>query len=194
MSELYTIPSTEDLASLSARTPDYMRPNTLPYAAVAPGYLSDVQCDSIIETYMKEEPYNFTSCGATTRECPRPLDSVLELAVYFTNQVNKIYWQYALDEYPAAWLQTYKSGDSYKVHMDCAAGQSRKLTAVIMLTDSKDYEGGDLRFVDLLSLPKVEPRRGTIVVFSSWLRHEVTPLTRGFRQTINLGFHGPPFI
>jgi PKHD-type hydroxylase len=74
-----------------------------------------------------------------------------------------------------------------------AIGFSRKLTSVILLTDPSEYEGGALSLLiypELIDIPKT---RGTMVVFPSWLLHQVSPVENGIRQTLNVGFYGPPF-
>lgn len=194
MSKLYTIPSQTAIDRSLAQVPDYMRPNKIPNAAVISGVIADSECDLILERAMETEPYSFKQCGAETRELPRePIDESMRPFAEVVQTLNQVFWKYDLDPDPAAWLQTYSEGSDYKLHTDTAPAQMRKLSAVLMLSDNDAYDGGNLRL-------RLEPRwfpivktRGTIVVFQPWVPHEVTPVTRGTRQTINLGFWGPPF-
>lgn len=193
MQAITTIPSGQTLREAEANVPSYMRPNRVPSAVVAEGLLSVQECLDISERYNQEEPYVFGGCHAITRECPRPLEPVLHKLVEYAQVVNETYFGFDLDDEPAAWMQTYTEGDSYSMHTDGAPGQMRKLTAVLLLTDADEYSGGALWM-------RVEPReyyipkhQGTIVVFPAWLPHYVEPVTKGTRQTINLGFWGPSF-
>ena len=70
----------------------------------------------------------------------------------------------------------------------------RKLSMVLMLSVSSEYEGGDL----LLNADRNEPTKlgmvkGRAWFFPSYVLHKVTPVTRGTRKTIVLWVGGPPF-
>jgi predicted 2-oxoglutarate/Fe(II)-dependent dioxygenase YbiX len=191
MSEFRTFPSEEELESWAAKTPAFMRPCRVPFAVIIEGLLSDEQCDSIQEKLSKLETYAFNGCAAKTREIESdPVLDPIERAARF---LNTLYWQYDLDEGQHSWMQTYNSGDRYQKHVDGAPGQMRKLTAVALLSESTDYEGGDLHILvhpRTMSIPRT---RGTVVAFQPWIEHVVTPVTSGTRQTINMGFWGPNF-
>ena len=146
----------------------------------------------MVEAVAVDEAYTVQRCGAQTRqydpghEALRPLT---EVAV----SVNEATWNYDV-EHVAAWLQTYTTGGKYAPHMDAAPGMSRKVSAVAMVSDPGDYEGGDLT---IRAIPKLEeyriPRKlGTVVVFQPWLIHDVSTVTSGLRRTVNLGLWGPP--
>ena len=68
----------------------------------------------------------------------------------------------------------------------------RKLSMVIQLTDPNDYEGGDLEF-SLGESPNKEElkKRGTIIVFPSFVKHRVTPVTKGVRNSLVAWMEGP---
>jgi PKHD-type hydroxylase len=88
----------------------------------------------------------------------------------------------------------YGVGDSFGWHLDTGGGQTstRKLSMSVQLSDDGEYAGGDL---DLCACPQLDPRRrrGTIIVFPSFLAHQVTPVTRGTRCSLVAWAHGPPF-
>lgn len=192
----FTFPPLNKIESLASSTPDYMRPNDdTPHVFGWEGALSDDICDNIIETLMSINAYKFRNCGGMTRECPRPLDSVLAPIRLFGLSANNRCWNFDLDSNtPGAWLQTYETGEQYHIHADASIGQTRKLTVVAILSSPSDYDGGFLRVVPYPEFYEVPRTRGTLVAFPPWLLHEVTPVTRGRRQTINLGFWGPRFI
>lgn len=193
MNEPYSVPSLDKIKDLAYRTPSYMHPNLSPSLVIFEGGLSNNLCDEMIKVAMEEEPYPFPSCEATTRECQRPLHPVFGPLIHFAIETNKLWWNFDLDDIPGAWLQTYEVGDSYKMHTDGFYGQTRKMTAIVLLSDPSEYEGGILRFVAYPEIHESPKTRGTICVFPPWILHEVSAIEDGFRQTINLGFWGPPF-
>lgn len=82
----------------------------------------------------------------------------------------------------------------YDKHYDWGAGDSgmRKLSFSIQLSDDVEYSGGDLILYtgDKGGVPAPR-RRGTIIVFPSWMMHEVTPVTQGVRKSLVGWFQGP---
>jgi PKHD-type hydroxylase len=187
-----TWPSKEELEKAKETTPSYMVPNNLPYAVIVEGYLSTEQCDLIVEEMSSIYPYSFEGCNALTRECPWPSPVLSEIELV-ARAINNLYWRYDLAEETRSWLQTYDHLADYHMHMDGSPGQTRKLTAVALLTNPTSYSGGELV---LHSSPKeqvVPSTQGTVVIFRHWVLHEVTYLRSGLRQTINMGFWGPPF-
>lgn len=189
--ELISFPDRQTLDEAKSRHPEFMRPNVVPYAVVFPGGLSGEECDLIQKNLGVLEPYRVRGCGGVTRETSS--DPSLEPIEVVARAINDLYFGFDLDPGQHSWMQTYLREHKYKLHMDGSPGQMRKLTAVAMLSDPEDYEGGALslhvhprRFV-------VPRQRGTIAVFQHWVLHDVSPILSGKRQTINMGFWGPPF-
>jgi hypothetical protein len=190
---LFTLPEMPELSVVASQVEPYMRPNTLPTAVVAEGYLSAEECGSIQQQMATISPYNFKKCNATTRQAPRPLPRVFDPLIQFTLGINNMFWDFNLDEEPAAWMQTYQEGNDYDLHSDGSLGQSRKLTAVLLLSPPKQYVGGELEISATPAKYRVPRTQGTVVVFPGWVLHRVLKVTAGQRRTINLGFWGPPF-
>ena len=81
-------------------------------------------------------------------------------------------------------------------------GMCRKVSITVNLSDPEDYEGGDLWLTHLPTDYNSEEFRtftdpsfrdkGAVVVFPSWVRHRVTPVTRGTRYSAVAWFNGPP--
>jgi PKHD-type hydroxylase len=71
----------------------------------------------------------------------------------------------------------------------------RKLSVVIQLSDSQDYEGGDFELDSWCPpLPAEDIRtKGAIIVFPSFLRHRVTPVTKGIRRSLVSWIEGAKF-
>lgn len=68
----------------------------------------------------------------------------------------------------------------------------RKLSMVIQLSDPSEYEGGDLE-IEWRNPPKQEDlkKKGSIIVFPSFLKHRVTPVTKGVRHSLVAWMEGP---
>lgn len=60
----------------------------------------------------------------------------------------------------------------------------RKLTAVLMLSNNDDYEGGDLQILTSNEPTTLEKKKGRVYVFPTYTLHRVTPVTKGKRLTL----------
>lgn len=84
----------------------------------------------------------------------------------------------------------------YDWHIDTFIGNSsasdRKLSVTIQLSDSDDYEGGDF-ILDTEQKPPKESlrKKGTVLVFPSFMRHKVEPVTKGIRKSLVAWIEGP---
>lgn len=93
----------------------------------------------------------------------------------------------------AAQVSRYETGQFYNWHMDLGTeGTSgRKLSLSVELSDSASYEGGIMEFDN--DYKPHDRQRGSAVVFPSYLRHRVTPVTRGVRYSLVAWIVGPGF-
>ncbi len=99
---------------------------------------------------------------------------------------------YGLEEFKIA---TYGPDNYYDWHMDLGKDvtSTRKLSLTLQLSESDDYEGGDLEFRGG-GVPPVAPREiGTIIIFPSFLSHQIAPVTKGVRKSMVVRVHGPSF-
>jgi PKHD-type hydroxylase len=81
-------------------------------------------------------------------------------------------------------------------------GLVRKLSIIVQLSDPEDYKGGDVFIsrppkdghLDIYgeTLPQFR-EKGTVIVFPSYARHKVTPVTEGVRKSAVAWACGPPF-
>lgn len=194
MSGSYTIPDQVAISTKKKMTPAYMRPSALPLALVMPEVLTDHMCNQIVEYCDQLPAYRVSGCGAETRECPTPLNEVLKWVAAAGYVANEDYWKFEIDDDPQAWMQTYRYPGNYHKHADGVVGQTRKLTAVALLSDTSQYLGGNLLLHTFQDAPfRIPPSKGTVVVFPAWVVHEVSEMEKGLRQTINMGWFGPPF-
>ena len=103
----------------------------------------------------------------------------------------------------SSWKTTTNDGDD-----PIQKGKIRKLSMTISLNDGTEYDGGQLQFdyknvsFDEWTNEKIESskvachqifKKGSIVVFPSFLWHRVTPVTRGTRYSLVAWNWGWPF-
>jgi glycosyltransferase involved in cell wall biosynthesis len=81
----------------------------------------------------------------------------------------------------------------YDWHIDAMKSCTRKLSAVVQLSDPSEYEGGELQ-IQNGGIHTVDKTKGTCVVFPSWMSHRVTPVTKGIRRTLVIWLEGPAFV
>ena len=82
----------------------------------------------------------------------------------------------------------------YGWHVDGGGGgPSRKLSLVLQLTDPSQYEGGNLEIMTSSNPEQVRKQRGIIAAFPSYVMHQVTPVTKGSRQSLVAWISGPRF-
>ena len=89
----------------------------------------------------------------------------------------------------------YLKGGFYDWHMDTSAEMSamptvRKISMTLLLSDPKDFTGGDLEILTEGKQPKL--KRGQAIFFASFLRHRVKPVLKGNRKSLVMWFGGPP--
>lgn len=86
-------------------------------------------------------------------------------------------------------------GGHYDWHVDVHWNQDlaydRKLSLTVQLSDSSEYEGGDFEFREAQQLPKEAKKKGTVLIFPSYLQHRVAPITSGTRRSLVAWFEGP---
>ena len=125
-------------------------------------------------------------------------------------------WNYDWDYSESCQFTKYKLNQHYDWHCDIFPlptnrpntpqhGKVRKLSASCQLTDSSKYEGGELEFdfrdynpskrnkLKHVVQPKAAFKKGSIIVFPSWLWHRVKPVTKGERYSLVIWNIGYPF-
>ena len=112
------------------------------------------------------------------------------------NAANKQFFNFNLEKIESLQYTIYKQGCFYNKHADMKdyhPGHAvRKLSFSLQLIDEKEYDAGDL--VLCLSSNQHMPRKkGTLIIFPSYLIHEVTKVTRGTRKSLVGWVEGPPF-
>ena len=121
-------------------------------------------------------------------------------------------WNYHFDYLESIQFTKYKLNQHYGWHVDeypnpfdnnCEninwRGKTRKISAVIILSNPNDYKGGELMFkyfqgekTKIESVKDFLPK-GSIIVFPSYVLHQVKPVTDGLRYSLVVWTLGHPF-
>jgi PKHD-type hydroxylase len=92
-------------------------------------------------------------------------------------------------------VYTAKKNAEYSWHKDAVRNgiEDMKLTVIVNISD-KPYEGGDFQMF-LGGIKTIDEIRspGSILVFPSFIEHQVTPVTKGTRKSLTLWIYGPCF-
>ena len=90
----------------------------------------------------------------------------------------------------------YQSPDGeYRMHTDRAFNTSiRKLSVSIQLSDPDTYTGGDLCIYQEETPSTLPKSQGTVIVFPSFMVHEVKKIHTGIRYSLVSWVTGEPFL
>lgn len=176
--------------------------------AVFEAHISNSFCENLINTYSqesihKEPPVIGGNNGkqGTIDKSIRDTERVLlpqnvgigaTLTATGLN-ANNYWWQYNITHANQTELLIYKPDGHYNPHVDTfhQHGEARKLTALAFLND--DYEGGKF-FLNATGTPYYPPqKKGTVLVFPSYMVHGVEPVTKGVRYSCVTWLIGPYF-
>jgi PKHD-type hydroxylase len=93
-------------------------------------------------------------------------------------------WNYNISFPEVLQISYYDVGQYYDWHQDMdlllKLQFDRKLTAICLLSDTSEFEGGDL---EIEEVGKINLNKGDIIVFPSFIKHRVTPVTKGVRKS-----------
>ena len=115
-------------------------------------------------------------------------------------------WNFQYDYSESAQFTSYKKHQHYGWHQDCILdqhtnnsdpnfrGKIRKLSMIMSLSDPKAYKGGALEFYipnpekksiqeQSVTCHEIE-KKGSVVVFPSFMWHRVLPVTKGTRYSL----------
>lgn len=121
---------------------------------------------------------------------------VFEKLAHVVSSVNSKYYGFDLTGFgEPLQLTNYDQSDHgmYGWHQDYNANVSRKLSLVLQLTDPSEYEGGNLQIMTGGEPQNVRKQRGLLALFPSYVLHQVTPVTKGSRQSLVAWISGPNF-
>lgn len=105
-------------------------------------------------------------------------------------------WNFDIEFPRSVQIARYKGdGGHYEWHRDVFIpqdGKQRKLSVVLLLNDSSEFEGGEFQFKEVKSFDSMR-KVGSVIVFPSYMEHRVTPVTKGTRYTATCWIYGPAF-
>ena len=85
-------------------------------------------------------------------------------------------------------------GGKYGRHVDRIRNfAQRKLSCSIQLSDPETYKGGDFFLYEGELGTPLPKKQGTLIVFPSYILHEVKPVTEGERNSLVAWVSGPSF-
>jgi PKHD-type hydroxylase len=117
---------------------------------------------------------------------------IFEKLIPVVNETNQKYFNFNISLIKDVQVLEF-SGDAYfDWHMDIGKGNTstRKLSLIIYLSDTDDYQGGVVQWLQSVSIPN-EP--GTMVFFPSFLPYKIWPVTSGRSYFMVAWADGPAF-
>ena len=173
-------------------------------------FLRDDQCDKLIQALDTEKlkegelvgDYEDSIINKNVRQTLNIDFHDENLFVKVNNAIkiaNEQYFNYDIDSIDTLRFLKYGIGGTYNWHTDYGRHECsmRKLTAIIQLSNSDDYEGGDFEFgltdKEGNDLIKGKRSKGCLLVFPSFLSHRVTPIIKGTRYSIITWMQGDTF-
>lgn len=110
-------------------------------------------------------------------------------------EANRSYRFDLSDVAPRLQFTRYDVGGTFNWHHDCDPEDytTRKLTMLVMLSNTRDYSGGNLEVFPYGTLA-FSQLLGAALVFPAFMFHRVTPVTQGVRNALVCWAEGRPFI
>ena len=113
------------------------------------------------------------------------------------NKANHEYFDFHLTYLETLQYSVYPPGGHYKCHTDAALkgpnSDSRKLSFSVGLNDPEEYEDGELEIWTGGDNKLVKLEKFEMVLFPSWIPHQVHPVKTGTRKSLVGWVHGPDF-
>ena len=160
---------------------------------------------------------NFKAAGVNSNNLPNPdlrqgsigwfskdsqIDALLKSYVGTANKTAG--WNYIINSSEAVQFSIYGLQSKYGWHRDTNIDSPeespvRKLSVSVQLSHPDEYVGGDFEIKnfygnELTDNKEVLRNRGTMIVFPSFLEHQVTPVTKGTRYSLVQWYSGPDWI
>ena len=171
---------------------------------IFPSAFSDNQINKILEIVS-----NQSLLDASTFSSKTPLDKIRKSKICWLSEdwIKNLLWEYILKINSNAFkikvennaevqFTEYRFDENghYDWHHDVNwNGQvdiDRKISLTVQLSNENEYDGGDFEFEELETNANFK-LKGTIIIFPSYLRHRVTPITSGVRKSLVAWFSGP---
>jgi PKHD-type hydroxylase len=170
----------------------------MPSAAIVSDVFTGQECRKIIEAGLALEQFEATANNTSNddvRQCkvgwfdhgPEQYTWIHQRMARVFEDINNKNWCFDLDGAPEyAQFTAYQKGDHFDWHMDVGDGNTcyRKLSSVVHLNSSKDYNGGILQLHVEKNIRDAPQKIGSVIIFPSYSMHKVTPVTDGVRYSL----------
>jgi hypothetical protein len=171
--------------------------------------VSEAFCDKLIQEYSKPEVEKEPPFIGEGRDLEKNINldirnvQRLQLPLYagigatltaIGLNVNHEIWKYDITHSNQSEFLMYDVNGKYETHVDTFHAQSnetRKLTILVFLND--DFEGGKFYIQNSHKRLYPEQKKGTVLIFPSFMPHGVEPITKGVRYSIVTWMVGPYF-
>jgi hypothetical protein len=171
--------------------------------------VSEAFCDKLIQEYSKPEVEKELPFIGNGRDLEKNINldirnvARLQLPLYagigatLTSiglNVNHELWQYDITHSYQSEFLMYNVNGKYETHVDtfhARSNDTRKLTILVFLND--DFEGGKFYIANEHNRFYPEQKKGTVLIFPSFMPHGVEPITKGMRYSIVTWMVGPYF-
>ena len=174
-----------------------------PYFWIFPEVIEPALCDVIIQRG-KDLPNHQGIAGGDYQPDLRKStvswfdekDWVSGIVAHYTHMANDQAWCFDIDGIDGVQFTQYELNEFYEAHMDTFALQNnmRKLSFVLQLSSllmTIRAENFLFHEDDSTFTPDNFEKRGSIIVFPSFLMHQVKPVTDGERYSLVSWFTGP---
>ena len=190
--------------------------NKFNFVLLRENFLTSEQCDELIQKFDESKPQKSgvagTYEGSELNENVRKVQEVrlkndvvlsdgfkltkhIIMACEMSNLINfkfQLEKPYQLEDIV---LLRYENTDKYDWHLDIGNNAPfRKLTFIVQLSDSDDYDGGNLEFMNMITDGNLFRKKGQIIIFPSFVPWRITKVTKGVRNSIEGWIHGPSFV
>ena len=168
--------------------------------------IKKTDCENLINIYGSSANINSTVGSKTGKQeldpeirkqkvCWVESDDLVVRALWsYILEANNIYFKYNISEFePSQFTKSDKDG-FYAWHKD-NGDDNRKLSAVLQLSESSEYEGGELQFFNGDKDPEELPikEQGGVIVFDSSDWHRICPVVNGTRYSLVMWARGANF-
>ena len=168
---------------------------------------SKEECQSIInigkdkglikaKTFDEEKSKNLRDSLITWLYPNDNMDWVFRRCTDMITNLNEKYFKFDLHGFNEGFQFTNYTAPSgkYGRHVDRGMNKIiRKLSLSIQLTDPSEYEGGELYLYEGDEGTLMSKEQGTLILFPSYILHEVMPVTKGERNSLVSWITGKQF-
>lgn len=126
---------------------------------------------------------------------------IVNAIMWHAKKANREFFGFDIDFLQDIQYTTYKSENQgkYDWHHDTfwagPTSYDRKISFICQLSDPSEYTGGEFEIdhqYEMLDQEMVK-KKGTVIIFPSFIRHRVTPVTSGVRKSLVSWVEGPKF-